>query len=370
MSWIGAAKRRNQRLGAIAYDGGLNTPRTLDLRNTGYLQKLILSQTISGQYATAGPTGTDPLGVIGGALSRITLQANSVGLLYDVPGWWAAVIGAVNSAYKNGSATYPNAVNQFTTTPGTAAFTDSWYYDLPVSLDLNNKPWPIGFFQTALNSQETSLQVRWNPIGAAAGAPGSSIYTGNQGNVTAGATAGSLDLQQVYFDPIADQNSQPSLAFVHQWKEFRAQLTNDGETDIILPPANLYSRVGYLIITGAANALAPDSTHLTRLQMQYGANLAAYDETTVPNGANALALRMYEDYGFVMPTGFYWHDFLADAHNERDWFNSAATTNLRGSLYMTGATYSGGAYVSVVTEQIIPLIANRPGTAGVQGTTT
>ena len=367
MSWIGAAKHRNQRIGAIPYDGGLNTPRRLDLRNTGYLKALVLSQQLQSTYTTAGPTGTDALGIIGGPVSRYTLQANSVGLLFDAPSWWAQLISAINAAYSRGSVNYPVAINQFTASPALAATTNNWYHELPVSLDLNNKPWPIGFFQTALNSQETSLEVRFNPTSGTVGTPGSGIYTGNGANLTAATNIGSLDINQEYFDPIADAASQPSLAFIHQWKEFRSSLTADGDTDVNLPPANFYSRIGLLIVTGAANALAPDGTHLQRLKVQYGANLAAWDETTSSTGANALAFRMYKDYGFVMPTGFYWEDFIADAHNERDWFNSAATTNLRVTPNMLNATYSGGAYISCVTEQIIPLTVNRPGTAGVQG---
>lgn len=370
MSWIGAAKHRNQRIGSIPYDGGLNTPRRLDLRNTGYLKALVLSAQLQSTYVTAGPTGTDALGIIGGPVSRYTLQANSVGLLFDCPAYWTQLISAINAAYSRGSVNYPAAINQFTTTPALVATTNNWYHEIPVSLDLNNKPWPIGFFQTALNSQETSLEIRFNPTSGVAGSPGSGVYTGNGTNLTAATNIGAVDINQEYFDPIADQNSQPSLAFIHQWKEFRSGWNADGDTDINLPSANLYSRVGLLFVSGGAGALAPDGTHIQRLKTQYAANLAAWDETTFPTAANAAAFRMYKDYGFVMPTGFYWEDWLADAHNERDWFNSAATTNLRLTATASGATYSGGAYISCCTEQIIPLTANRPGTAGVQGSTT
>ena len=360
MSWLGQARKRNQRLGAIPYDQGTNTPRRLDLRNSGYVDRLRMWQNFTGTYSVA-PTGTDAFAALGGALGRITVMANSVGLLFDCTGNATKVITAIDGHQRtdrSGNFTDPNDV--FTTSPGTSAFADLFNFDVPISVNLVNKPWPLGFFQTALNSQETSIEARFLPGVATAGTPGSGVYLGG---TPPAAFGGNLDIDQLYFDPIADPQSQPSLAFVHQWREYQAPLTADGDTEFRLNPSNYYMRVLIAVVTGGAGALAPDNTHVTRLRLMYGANLAPYDEVF-----NQLMDRAYQSYGFNLPTGWYVEDFFNDTSTEQDWINSAATTDLRLNLTMSGATYSGGAYVKIAVEQLIPLVIPRAGSQGVQGT--
>lgn len=369
------ARKRNQRLGSIAYDGGGNVPRRLDLRNAGYLERLSVMESLTFAYATAGPTGSDFFGQYGGIVQRITVMANSVGLLYDCTGEMAFLITAIDSNYNYGAASIQQAAgagiggigNQtyvHTASPGTSTTTNTYPLVIPVDLYLANKPYPLGLFQTALNSQETSIEVRFRPIVATAGTPGSGLYTGNGGNLSAGAT-GSIDIQQTYFDPIADQNAQPNLTYIHQWREFQFPLTADGDNEIRLPPSNYYSRVIMWVITDtSSNVLSGDDAHVTRLRLAYGANLAPYDEPFL-----AVKDRMARLYDFQMPAGVYVYDFLEDTHMERDIINSAATTDLRLIITTSGATYSGttgGAYVKVAVEQLIPLGLGA-GAARVQG---
>lgn len=361
-TWIAQARKRNQRLGSIPYDTGLNVPRRLDLRNSGYLHALRLTTTATFIYATAGPTGVDALGQYGGPYNRITVMANSIGLLFDTTPASAAVISAIDNQYNSGSALFQPAPTSFTAAPGTTSTTDTFVYDLPISVTLANKPWPLGFFQTALNSQETSIEVRFNPVTGTTGSPGSGLYTGNTANNTQSANTGSTDIQQIYFDPIADPNAQPSLAWIHTWREWQYPLTADGDNEFRLPPSNYYCRLVYTVVTGGSGALALDSTHVTRLRLMYGANLAPYDEPY-----SAVIYRMSRNYGFTLPGGFLVHDFLHESHTERDIINAAATTDLRFVVTTSGATYSGGAYVRCAAEQLIPLVVPSAGSPAVQG---
>lgn len=369
MTWLGQAKRRDQRLGAVAYDGGQAVPRRIDLRNAGYLERLRLAVSTTSTYTTAGPTGVDSFGQYAGPIGRITVIANSVGQLYDCSGFMTAIISTVDNQYNFGAAALrPTPPAAFAAAPGVAATTNKWFYDVPIALNFANKPWPIGLFQTAINAQEISFEVRFNPIAGTTGNPGSAVYTGNPGNLAAGNQSGSVDIQQVYYDPIADPASQPSLAFIHQWREFQFPLTADGDTEIRLPPGNLYTRVIYAVVTGAAGALDLNDTVVTRLRLMYGANLAPYDETI-----DAVKSRMARHYsvggaGNGLPGGVYVHDFLEESHTERDVINSAATTDLRAVLTTAGGTYTGGGRVHVAVEQLIPLAPVQPGSAGVQGT--
>lgn len=359
MSWLGQARKRNQRLGAIAYDQGSNTPRRLDLRNSGYLSRMRAFQTLSGTYSVA-PTGVDAFASLGGPVGHITVMANSVGLLFDCSGYMTKVITAIDAHQKfdrSGNFTDPNDV--FVSAPGVAAFADTFNFDIPIAIDMVNKPWPVGFFQTALNSQETSIELRFNPVVAAAGTPGSGVYLGGTPPASFG---GNFDIDQIYFDPIADPQSQPSLAFVHQWRDYQSPLTADGDTEFRLNPSNYYLRTLLAVVTGGAGALAPDNTHVQRLRLMYGANLAPYDEVF-----NQLVDRVYQEYGFNLPAGFFVEDFFTDQSTERDIINSAATTDLRLNLSMSGATYSGGAYVKLAVEQMIPLVIPRSGSQTVQG---
>jgi hypothetical protein len=130
----------------------------------------------------------------------------------------------------------------------------------------------------------------------------------------------------------------------------------------MLNNANIYLRFIVLIVTGAANALAPDSTHLTRIRLMYGGNIAPIDLTV-----DQLRARQARLYGAAaVPNGFYILDFVSEPHTERDAINASASTDLRLTLTTGGATYSGGAYARVAMEMLVPLTA--PGAAvGVQG---
>lgn len=381
-TWLATARKRNQILGSIVNDQGQLVPRRLDLRNAGYLEKLWLVQAYDFAYATAGPTSADAFAQAGGQVARLTLQSNSVGLLFDCTGEMTKVISAVDDAQRFGAGVLDASPNKFTTSPGTTATTNVWAASIPIALNFNNKPWPIGLYQAALNALEVSLEARYRPLVAQTGIPGSGIYVGNGPNVTQN-VRGDLKIQQQYYDPIADAQAQPSLAFVHQWREFQIPLTADGDLDIRLAPSNLYMRMIYWVVQGAAAALAPSSSIVTKLQLRYGANFAPFEEDTssqFTNGFNSLQRggqvlnRMNDMYGNMFGAagagpydGVYIHDFFTENHNEQDFINSAATTELRATVSTSGGTYSGGAYIKVATEQLIPLVVPAPGTGNVQG---
>ena len=382
-SWIGAARKRNQILGSIINDQGARVPRRLDLRNSGYLDRLFLTHYYDFQLATANPTAADAFAQAGGQIDRLTLQSNSVGLLYDCSGEMTKIISAIDDAQRIGSANLDPAPNKFTAAPALARTTNVWAAQIPIAVYFNNKPWPIGLYQAALNALEISLEARFRPLLATAGTPGSGLYVPSTTTIGIN-VAGDLGVQQVYFDPIANAADQPTLAFIHQWREFTVPLGGNGDIDLRMPPSNLYMRMIYWLVTGGAGALAPDATSLTKLQLRYGANFAPFEENAVAqftngltniqrggavmNRQNRLYDNMFGQAGAGPYDGVYVHDFFTDNDNEQDFINSAATTDLRATLTLAGATVSGGAYVKIAAEQLIPLVVPAPGAGNVQGT--
>ncbi len=390
MAWIGSAKYRNQRLGAIAYDQGLLIPRDLDLRNSGYLKRLRLTQTLQPLTPTFA-SGTAPplfdfLGQYGGLIKRVTVRTNSVGVLFDCSGEMAAVISAIDGAYSESNFTLqppPTSIAAASSLlTGVATPIQKWQFDIPIEVQLDNKPWPLGLFQTALNSQETTLELLFRPIlspalNAAAPTvivPGTGIYvtyTTTPALVTVNAPAGSVDVNQIYFDPIADPKSQPPLSFIHQWREYQMPIQFDGDNDFRIPPSNYYTRllVWVFLMTPAGTAAIPaPAGTIVKVQLRYGANLAPYDEIY-----DEIVGRQNRALGFNLPLGLLDLDFLSNARTERDIINSAATTDLRFTITTAVgalASYAGAggtAFVKVAAEQMIPLVAAAPGTAGVQG---
>lgn len=378
MTFIGQAKKRNQILGSIPNDQGTNTPRRLDLRNSGYLSRLRLYQTYDFQFATANVTAPDAFAQAGGQISRATIQSNSVGMLYDLSGEMGKVVSAVDDAQRVGSATLDPAPNVFTAAPALAATTNVWAIDIPIALQFNNKPWPIGLYQTALNALEVSLEVKFRPLLATAATPGSGLYVPSTTTVAQN-VRGDLQIQQIYYDPIADPASQPTLAFVHQWREFQVPITGDGDLDIRLPPSNLYMRMIYwMVLAGVPNIAA-----MTKLQLRYGANFAPFEENMVAQFTNTLnavsrggqvLARMNRQntnmFGAATAgayTGVVMHDFFSEADNEQDFINSAATTDLRATISTLGGTYTNPSYIKLAVEQLIPLVVPAAGAGNVQG---
>lgn len=364
MSWLGEAKKRNQRIGSIANDTGLNVPKRLDLRNAGYLDRLKLYQAYTFQMGVAAAASDDFFAQYGGMLNRVSVISNSVGMLTDVSGEVAAMISALDMGLENGNAVVNPSPNSFATaaTAALAATTNKWAVDVPFAINLRNKPWPVGLYQTALNSLEVALEVRFRTLRATAGTPGSGLYVPAGTTTTVAALAGDLQVQQVYFDPISDPASQPSVAFIHQWREFQVPITADGDLEIRLAPSNLYMRALYWVLTGTAGTNLTGSDKVTGLKLAYGANFAPFDETE----PQAVA-RMRRQYGnAAFPAGFYFHDFVKETGTERDFINSAATTDLRSIITTAGGTYVG-AYVKTAVEQLIPLVVPAAGAGNVQG---
>lgn len=339
---------------------GTGVVKRVDLFNSGYLQRLYINHQLTGTYATAGPTAADFWGAFGGALARVIVEVNSVVKFLDVSGEGLAVISMIDNQYRYGFGvlTGTNVVN-FTAAPGTSAFTDNFNYSIPIGIDFSNFPWPIGLYQTALNSVECRIGLIHRTVpGAVAGNPGSGVYSGNTANLAA--PAGSTDIIQEYFDPILDPAAQPALAFFHQWVEWFQPLTTDGEIAIILPPPNWYTRVILWFITGATNSVTGDATHVTRIKLVYGPNLTPFNFPTW-----FLNYQSQVRYGVVLPNGCYVLDLLEDTHMDRDMLNSGATTNMRILATLSGATYGSGAGVKIIAEQLIPVRSGQG--VGVQG---
>jgi len=353
-------------------DSGQNVPRPFDIPQVGYAESFDLATLMSFTYSVA-PTGTDAFGPLTGQMARITVFVNSIGNLADLSGFSAAFVSAIEYAYRYGSSTLEGAPSSYLAfgAVGTTAKTNVTHHRIPLGLYLLNFPYPIGLFQTALQNLSVRLIVRWLPLVATAGTPGSGAYLG--GTVSAG-QQGQVSINETYFDPITAPSAQPYLGFIHRWSEFQTSLNKAGDTDILLPGQNYYTRVIYQIVSGAAGALALDGTHLTRLRLMYGANLAPFDEDETSFEASKRMQRQYPGLYQAMVTGWggntylgvYWHDWIADSHDNRDWINAAATTNLRSRLTLSASgNYTGGGYINTVTEEVAPLAL--PAGAVVQG---
>lgn len=349
-TWRKMAKRRSQPAVSNAW-ANVSNPNLLPLMQVGYLSKLRVYQTANGTYATAGPTSQDTLNQYCGPLSWLTVKAQSVGTIYDVSGYMAAVISAVHNQYLygNGSLTAPPYAN--TASPGTAAFADVYAFDIPIATHLDSVPYPVGLFQTALNDQVVTLAVTYTPIGIAAISPGGGLYVGNQANL--GSASGLTYVQQDYFDPIAEPAAQPNLSLLHTWTEYTVPISADGDWTITLNPSDILVRALILPITGASGALAPDASHVTRLRFVYGGNITPFDEDY-----NTVKERMSRQWSnMTIPTGLIAYDFIADTRDERDFQNLSAMTMPRILVTGSGATYSGGAYLKVCLEKLVPLQA-------------
>jgi hypothetical protein len=359
-------------MGSIPADVGQGVPRPFDIPQVGYVESLDLSTLLTFTFSTA-PTGTDAMGALSGDLARVTVFVNSIGNLCDVSGFSLAYISAIEFAYRYGASGLMPAPSAFTVagSVGTTAKTNAWHHRIPLGLYLNNFPYPIGLFQTALQNLSVRLIVRWLPVQGTAGNPGSGSYTGG---VVGSQQNGQCQINESYFDPISAPSAQPYLGFIHRWSEFQTSLNKAGDTDVLLPGQNYYTRILYEIVSGGTGALALDSTHLQRLRLMYGANLAPFDEDETNGEVSQRMQRQYPGLyaamvagvGGVSGLGVYWHDWLADTHDNRDWINAAATTNLRSRLTMASTgTYTGGGYINTVTEEVAPLAL--PAGAVVQG---
>jgi hypothetical protein len=364
-TFLAQGKLREQPLGRITWANNGGSPLTLDVRNVGYLHRLVLVQTLTGTYTTAGPTSADGMGQYAGPIGRVAVRSNSTGVLFDVTGFLAAIISAISNDYDNGNGTMNPSPGTFTASPGTSAFSNKWAYEIPIGIYLANYESPLGLYQTAIQGQETQIEIRWNSVAINTAAIGTGVYVGNSANLTTGPTA-YADIQQVYYEPIDRKwaGALPNQSFVHTWTDTYYPLTADGDNEFRLPAANLYIRLVLVIVTGAsAAALALDSTTVTRFRVVYGANVTPYDWTN-----DQLRYRMTKQYpGITFPAGTFVIDLLTETHTERDWLNSAASTELRLILTTSGGSYAGGAYLRVGKEQLVPYIVPTPGSVGVQG---
>jgi hypothetical protein len=210
-TFTNSAQKRTQYLSQIAYDGGLTAAdRRLVLRNSGYLRFVRLIQNLSFQYATAGPTSVDPLAVYGGICRWIRVRANNVGTIFDCSGEGAAVASMIHNQYMYGTGNMTPPPYNFPSAPALAATVAKWTQDVPLELPLANKPSPLGLYQTAQNSNETSLEIQFRPVVGTIGIPGSGLYVGNGSNLVAGYT-GYVDATQSFFDPIEVREAEPNL---------------------------------------------------------------------------------------------------------------------------------------------------------------
>lgn len=364
-TFLAQGKKREQPLGRLAWANNSGSPLTLDVRNVGYLDRLALVTIMTGTYTTAGPTAVDGMGQYSGPISRIAVRSNSTGVLYDVTGFAMAIISAITNDYNNGSATFAPAPSTFTAAPALAAFTDKWAYEIPIGIYLANYEAPLGLYQTAIQGQETQIEIRWSSIAINTAAIGTGVYVGNSANLTVGPTA-YTDIQQIYYEPIDRKwaNALPNQSFVHTWTDTYYPITADGDNEFRLPAANMYLRLILILVTGATAAtLALDSNTPTRFRVTYGANITPFDWTN-----DQLRYRMSKQYpNITFPAGVFIVDLLSETHTERDWLNSAASTELRLIITTASGSYAGGAYLRVVKEQLVPYIVPTPGSVGVQG---
>ena len=361
-TFLSRARRRSQPIGNIPYDNPaqLGPVRPLRLRNAGYLQRLILTHRLAGQYGVAAPTAVDPFGNIGGGLGFVTVRLGAIGEVLNVTGEALAIISALDNQYRYGMGSIGQgpgnialpAIQSVPTAAGAgiAPWSGFWGYDVPVEIDFANAMWPLGMVQLAVNSLEANIEIKHRPVNATVGVPGSGIYL-PAGTSTGPNATGGTNVQEIFFDTIEEASAAPPLSFIHRWDERNMPLNiGSGDNRLRLPQSDFYTRILFCLVTGGVNALAPDAASLARFQLAYGPNLSPYDYS-----ADVLNYVMARQYSFTMPAGWYALDLLEDTHTERDTIDASATTDLSMIISLLGANVSGGAYLKVVTEQMIPL---------------
>ena len=371
MAFNSAAALRKLNQGVVAYDGGLNVPTRVKLANAGYLWRLRCSVQMNARMAVAA-NALDAFGQFCGPINRLTVRLNGTQDLFDCSGYMAAVIAAIDSQYNYGAGQVnpsPPGLLIAPATAGVAAFDGLWSIDLPMAVQLANQPAPLGLVQLALQNMEANLEVRWNPYvvqnqaGLAAPIPGSSVYGTAAAPSFTTAPSGTLTCEQHYFDPVPAPEDQPPLGWIHRWREVQYPVTADGETEIRLPPSNVYLRAVFQYVQGAATALAPNGWvaagasnlvspgAINRVQLRWGGALAGID-----HAASQIQGQMARHYGgMTLPVGIYVVDLLEETHTDRDLINSAATTDLRITVTTSGGSYAGGAYIRAAFEELVPL---------------
>lgn len=356
-TWLSQAQRRMQPVGSIAYDGGSGNVRFLDLPQAGYLSHL-QAVTKIGATLSVAPTADDQTAYLSGAVQQFRVFVNTEGTLFDCDGVSTAIIGAIDQQYNSGDASvYPFPQNSFTMQPGVNAFNDKWMHRIPLALELSNVPYPIGLYNTALQNLSIRLQERFLPIVAPANSlPGAGLYltTG-----AASAVSGQTDINEEYFEPIPYAAAQPPLRYIHRWTTFAVPITvTNGYVDCNLTGRQKYVRLIYFVYDGPTNAVALNPAVLTQLQLAFGVQSFPFDETV-----DQVNTRMRRQYGTLMnsmPGGVYTHDFIADTHTARDWFDAGKVTNLRARLTFNGAHAGTGSTIVIATEEVLTLASAGP----------
>lgn len=364
-SFIAQARRREQPLTSVPYavDSG---PRPARVRNVGLLERIRLLVQTNVTYTVAGPTATDQMNRYCGPLGRITLRVGSLGTIYDLSGFNAALVTAIDRFYRRGATSLAHPPFSFTTAPALAATVNVFPLVIPLGINLETFDAPVGLIQTAVQGQDVILELRHVPIaGATTDDPGVSLYLGNPANLApANYAASKTDIAYDYYDPIPEEfpNAQPNLSVIHTWTQQEIAVTGNGDFEISLNPSNLYLRFVITVVSGTAGALVITNDWLTKLKLVFGGSQAPYELDN-----RTLKARMGDDYGGVAwPAGVYILDLVQDARTERDGFNAAASTNPRLILSLSGGTFGAGSKIVVAFEQLVPMNDGR-GTYGPQG---
>lgn len=352
-SWLTEAQLRQQPVGSIAYDGGSGTVRFLDLPQAGYLSRLNLVTTVNGTLSAA-PTAIDQFASVQGLLQQIRVFVNTEGEMFDLDGFMAAVVQAIDDTYHGYDAQFGvNSLASFSVNPGTGAFSNKWLHRIPLGLTLDNIPYPLGLYNTALQNLSIRLQLRFLPIAAATGLiPGAADYLGT--GLTVSNITGQTDVNEEYFEPIPIASAQPPLRYIHRWTQFEVPIgVTNGTVDVPLPGRQRYLRMIYAVLDGTSGNVVLNPNILTQLQLTYGVQSHPFDETV-----DQVNKRMRDTYGRLMnsfPAGVYTHDFITREHTARDWFNAGLTTNLRAQLTFSGAHPGTGSKIICATEELLTL---------------
>jgi hypothetical protein len=349
-SWMREARFRRAQLAPLPYDGGLRQVNNRDLRNTGYQERIRIVQTIAATNSVA-PTSLDAFAIYAGAMDRFILRTQGSGLLFDVSGEGLGLISFLDNLRRRdaGQSFQPPGSFTLPAAPGTAATSLTVTHDVPIAFNVANYYSPVGLFQNAVLPTELSAQIYMRPLAGLTGPPGSGVWD-VAANVPTG-VSGNFFLEQEYYETIPNPNGWPVGNKLHTWREIITPVGSDGVTTVNLQPNKKVVTLIHWLITGAAGALAPDSTHLTNLALKFGGSNVIYDETLAM--VNSRQARVYN---VAMPAGVYIQDMLTETHTDRDWFDTSTVPNPRAELNVVGGAYSGGAYVKTIIEEVSDVI--------------
>jgi hypothetical protein len=336
-------------VGTIPYDGGTRNPNPLQLIPDGYLDRLAMVMTLSGQYGTAGPSAVDPEAVFSGPVERIEMVGTQNRGLYNLSGEFAGIFTFLDRWYRSpvGSSSMVSAPGfNGVALPGTAAFTGVWYYDLPLGVKINEFDAPIGLYPVGFTGPAPRINVYFRPVNATAANPGTGVYVPG-GGATGPAPTGSFDVSQRGFAPVAVDTAQPPGNLVRTFREGSVTINGNQQYVLEVQQGAFAVRVAIMVI---ANGVLANVSSIQSIEYDFGFGMRrkVWNTLQLQNMITGM-------WGSNLPSWLTVLDMYTATHSMRDWINTTAVTRPRIYITLQGLSYGGAQnQIRFGIEEIFP----------------